>query len=108
MLFSREYGWFRFPKAIKGIKFSLTHLGQALKGINYFKQIPEVKIPVYFFSGKYDQLTPQSILHEYYDKLKAPVKKLFHFEQSAHSPLWEESYKFHAIIKEIINGFQLS
>jgi len=105
MLFSREYGWFRFPHAVKGIKFSLTHLGLALKGINYFEQIPELKIPVYFFSGKYDQLTPQSILEEYFEKLKAPKKELFYFEESAHSPIWEEADKYHEIIKDIVKHY---
>jgi pimeloyl-ACP methyl ester carboxylesterase len=102
LLFSKEYGFLRFPNAIKGIQMSLNTIGYSLKGINYKISIPEVKVPVYFFSGKYDQLTPQHILHDYFKTLKAPKKELYIFEQSAHSPLWEEADKFHGIIDNIL------
>lgn len=102
ILFSREYGGFRFGNAIKSINTSLTHIGNDLKGIAYDETIKEMKLPVYFFSGKYDMLTPQSILHEFFDKLKAPKKELYLFENSAHNLLWEENEKFAEIVKGII------
>jgi len=36
----------------------------------------------------------------YFDKLKAPVKGFYTFEQSAHSPLFEEPEKMMQILKE--------
>ena len=101
LLFSKEYGYHRFFKSLKGIKFSLEHLGKSLEGINYFLQIPKVDIPIYFFSGRHDYLTPQNILMEYYHKLSAPHKELIVFENSAHSPLWEEANVFNRKIIEI-------
>lgn len=102
LFFSKEYGYHRFFNSLKSIQLSLGTIGFTLKGINYEKTIPEVAIPIYFFSGKYDQLTPQSILIDYYTRLKAPHKELIIFENSAHSPLWEENDKFHREIHRIM------
>ncbi|MBN1892224.1 MAG: alpha/beta hydrolase [Clostridiales bacterium] len=106
LLFSKEYGGFRFISCLKGIRYSLQKLGVCLEGIDYFVEIPEVSIPVFFFSGKHDYLTPQSILGKYYDSLKAPYKERFIFENSAHSPLWEESELFNEKIIEIAERYE--
>jgi pimeloyl-ACP methyl ester carboxylesterase len=105
LMISKEYGFFRFPSSLMGISFSLEHLGRCLKGIDYFTQIPEVNVPVYFFSGAHDYLTPQNILKEYYEILSAPCKKLIVFENSAHSPLWEEADLFHQKMIEIVTQY---
>ncbi len=108
LLVSKEYGFFRFLNSLKGISFSLEYLGRCLKGIDYFSQIPKVKIPVCFFSGRHDYLTPQNILSDYYDVLEAPHKKLHIFENSAHSPLWEEAELFNKKIIEIVHQLPYS
>jgi hypothetical protein len=37
---------------------------------------------------------------EYFDQLKAPIKGFYTFEQSAHSPLFEEPEKMGHILQE--------
>lgn len=49
------------------------------------------EIPVYFLSGRYDYTCPLTLVEELYQSLDAPEKKLYIFEDSAHSPLWEEN-----------------
>ncbi len=102
LLFSKEYGYHRFLNAVKSIQVSLGTVGYSLRGIDYKTTIPEVKIPVYFFSGKYDLLTPQNILKDYYEGLIAPHKELIEFDDSAHNLLWEEADKFHSEIHRIM------
>ena len=58
----------------------------------------ELKIPVYFFSGAYDYTVSHKLAHDYFEKIKAPVKKFYLFEHSAHSPLFEEPEKMNAIL----------
>lgn len=105
ILFSKEYGFFRAPNTIKGIGISLEKAGLSLKGIAYDRTHKKLDIPVYFFSGDYDRLTPQEILRDYYKTIEAPHKELHLFHESAHSPLWEEPEKFHSIIKEILKHY---
>ena len=68
-------------------------------------QVPELKIPVYFFHGIYDYTVSYSLARSYFEKLKAPIKGFYTFEQSAHSPLFEEPRKVEKIIlTDVLNG----
>jgi pimeloyl-ACP methyl ester carboxylesterase len=61
---------------------------------------PELEIPVYFFEGIYDYTCSYTLAKEYFDQLKAPIKGFYTFEQSAHSPLFEEPEKMGHILQE--------
>ncbi len=62
--------------------------------------VPELEIPVYFLSGIYDYTVSYVEAKSYLEKLKAPVKGFYTFEQSAHSPLFEEPEKTLKILQE--------
>jgi pimeloyl-ACP methyl ester carboxylesterase len=66
------------------------------------KQVPELKIPVYFFEGLYDYTCSYTEAKFYFEKLMAPINGFYTFEQSAHSPLFEEPEKMQHIIREDI------
>jgi len=104
--FSREYSFFDLIKCIKSIGFiskSILH-DQNYNNIDFFKQIPEVKIPVFFISGQYDYNTPWLLVEKYSKDLKAPHKEFIKFEKSGHNPAFEEPEKFN---KEIIRIYNL-
>lgn len=63
-------------------------------------QVPELKIPVYFFHGIYDYTVSYPLAKEYFRKLKAPVKGFYTFNESAHSPMFEEPAKMLRILQE--------
>jgi pimeloyl-ACP methyl ester carboxylesterase len=66
------------------------------------KEVTELSIPVYFFEGIYDYTCSYTLAKEYFDQLKAPIKGFYTFEQSAHSPLFEEPEKMGHILQEDI------
>jgi pimeloyl-ACP methyl ester carboxylesterase len=69
------------------------------------KQVPELNIPVYFFHGIYDYTVSYPLAKAYFDALKAPIKGFYTFEQSAHSPLFEEPKKMKEILqKDVLAG----
>ncbi len=69
------------------------------------RQVPELKIPVYFFHGIYDYTVSYNLAKDYFEKLKAPVKGFYTFDQSAHSPLFEEADKVGKILlTDVLNG----
>jgi len=71
---------------------------------NAFETIKELKIPFYVFAGKYDYTTTYDIQKQYFNQLHAPLKKFYSFENSAHSPLFEENEKaIEIILHDIIN-----
>jgi pimeloyl-ACP methyl ester carboxylesterase len=64
------------------------------------KQVPELKIPVYFFHGIYDYTVSYPLAKDYFEQLKAPVKGFYTFNQSAHSPMFEEPLRMQQILQE--------
>lgn len=64
------------------------------------QQVTELEIPAYFFEGRYDYTCAYPLAKDYFEKLKAPVKGFYTFEQSAHTPLFEEPEKMQRILRE--------
>lgn len=48
------------------------------------------RLPVYFFVGRYDQTASPTLSRAYFDAIDAPAGGFCEFENSAHSPLFEE------------------
>lgn len=71
------------------------------------KQVPELNIPVYFFHGVYDYTVSYILAKDYFEKLNAPIKGFYTFENSAHSPVFEEPGKSVQIIRsDILKGME--
>lgn len=62
--------------------------------------VKTVKVPVYFFHGKYDYTVSYSEARAYFKKLKASLKGFYTFDKSAHSPMFEEPEKMERILRE--------
>lgn len=68
-------------------------------------KVTDLKLPVYFFSGKYDYTVSYALSKDYFSKLSAPSKGFYSFNESAHSPMFEEPEKFNNIIeKDVLKG----
>jgi pimeloyl-ACP methyl ester carboxylesterase len=70
------------------------------ENIDFKKTAQELRIPIYFFLGRFDYIAPVQPVVEYYRILKAPRKRIVWFEKSSHHMDIEEPEKFQ---KEIIN-----
>ena len=64
------------------------------------KKVQKLDIPIYSFHGLYDYTTSYTLAKDYFEKLQAPMKGFYTFEQSAHSPLFEEPEKMQHILQE--------
>lgn len=60
-----------------------------LSQFNAFESVSALQIPIYFFAGQYDYTCCYSLQKEYYEKIEAPIKQFFDFENAAHSPVYE-------------------
>ena len=69
------------------------------------QEVPEVAIPTYFFHGKYDYTCAYPLARDYLDTLDAPLKGFYTFEESAHSPMFEEPERTVAILlADVLEG----
>ena len=81
-----------------------TQVAQDARHFNAFETIKSLELPVYFFGGKYDYTCCYSLQKQFYEQLQAPVKGFYTFENSAHSPLFEEPAQSLEIFKtDILN-----
>jgi pimeloyl-ACP methyl ester carboxylesterase len=64
------------------------------------EQVPDLKLPVYFFEGIYDYTCSYIVAKSYFEVLKAPLKGFYTFENSAHSPMFEEPERMEKILRE--------
>ncbi len=86
----------------KGLKFA-SNLHEEVKSIDFFKSVPEIKVPVYMFLGVYDYVTPAEPSVRYFNLLKAPYKEIIWFKNSAHRMDIEEPDIFQDEIIKILN-----
>jgi pimeloyl-ACP methyl ester carboxylesterase len=106
LFFCKEYRLIDKINYWKGMNFTKNYLWNVIMTTNLFKEIPSQEIPVYMIQGTSDYQTSYSIAKEYFDTLQAPKKKFFAFENSAHSPIFEEPERFEKILKEILLDLQ--
>lgn len=65
---------------------------------NLIETTHDFKIPIYFFHGRYDYTCSYDLAKKYFDRIDAPTKGFYTFEQSAHTPLFEEPDKINKIL----------
>ena len=86
---------------MRGYGFSQHCLWNQLMTVNFFNERTELKIPVYFFEGRYDYGTPFALVEKYIKKIKAPDKEIIWFEKSGHFLNLEETEKYQREIIKI-------
>lgn len=109
ILTSREYSFFDLIKYAKSSAFCAGNIiyDPEFNNFNFFNQIPEVKIPVFYISGAYDYNTPWELVQKYANAIKAPKKEFIKFEKSGHSPVFEEPKRFNEEILRIYQSLNL-
>ncbi|WP_420148801.1 alpha/beta fold hydrolase [Spirosoma sp.] len=101
---SKEYNLFDYLKASKITRLNSPMFLTLLPTIDLKRQIPVVKVPVYFCLGRYDNHVPSTVVADYCASLQAPVNEVIWFEESAHHLCFEEPQKFGALLKEKLIG----
>lgn len=101
-LFSPEYSIWDVLNVAPGSRFSSNHMNyNALRG-PLMEEVTVFRVPVYFFQGRYDYVTPSELVEEYLGKIRAPSKRLVWFENSAHYPHFEEPERFRLEMEKVL------
>lgn len=81
-------------------RYGVSFLFEKMIATDLAKEVPVLDLPVYLFHGKYDYTCSYIEAKAYFQQLKAPLKGFYTFEQSAHSPMFEEPEKARKILLE--------
>lgn len=103
----KEYSLCGMIKYIKGLSYS-PNTTLAKTNPDFMNNVKSLDVPVYLLLGHHDMNCVYTLAEQWYDQLQAPDKKLIWFENSAHSPQWEESKQwnkqFCSLITNIIQN----
>lgn len=87
----------------KGLYFTMNAMWEEIRNIDLSKEIQSIKVPVYFFQGKYDMIKPTVLVEEFYNQLDAEKGKDFIvFENSAHVPMLEQKDKYENLLINVV------
>jgi pimeloyl-ACP methyl ester carboxylesterase len=100
---------FQFREYTVGEKFNLwraksqsgvSTMWNEMMVVDLSRDVTKLDVPVYFLEGRYDYTVNYTLAMEYFEKLDAPIKGYYTFENSAHSPMFEEPEKVQKILQE--------
>ena len=81
-------------KAIdKGSLFSLKYLLAPLESVS-FADMTRFECPVFLFNGMHDYSTSHEVAASWFERINAPAKQMFSFENSAHMMMQEQPGRF--------------
>jgi pimeloyl-ACP methyl ester carboxylesterase len=99
----REYTLTEKINLWRGKIFSRSHsfnLWDKMQITDLTQMATKLEIPIYFLHGIYDYTCAYPLAKDYFERLEAPVKGFYTFENSAHSPMFEEPEKVQRILLE--------
>lgn len=101
-----EYGPIGVLRFVRGMSLEKKNrmMEQEVMRISLPRDVPGVGVPVYFFLGRHDYNCSAEAASDYFEALEAPEKHLVWFEDSAHSPCFEEPEKFCRLLGEIVSS----
>ena len=91
-----EMTWLDGIGFVRGTGFSLTALAPEMAKVDWLHTATRFAMPVFIVAGRYDHNTDARLAHEYFERIEAPYKRFVWFEQSAHSPPFEQPAAFNA------------
>ena len=97
---SREYSVREKINIWRGKAFSRGRLWDRMLMTDLAAKVPELGLPVYFCHGIFDYTVTCNETRKYFQELRAPLKGFYTFEQSAHSPAYEEPKRMLQILRE--------
>ena len=95
-----EYGFRGLIKYIKGLQY-VPKSPLAATNPDFMNTAVDFDVPVYLLLGRHDCNCSFELAEKWFDTLDAPSKKLIWFENSAHSPQWEEPAKWNAEFRRL-------
>jgi pimeloyl-ACP methyl ester carboxylesterase len=74
-----------------------------LDEIDFRRDMPELRVPVYLVLGIHETRGRAIPAKEWFETLQAPIKELVIFEHSGHRPQFEEPDVFAALMARVVD-----
>ncbi len=99
-LMATEYSLSDSLNVAKGSSFSSRHMKFDMPR-DLLASEWRFDVPVALIMGRHDMVTPTQLAREYFDRIEAPVKAWFEFQESAHFPHFEKPGQFTGAMSQL-------
>jgi pimeloyl-ACP methyl ester carboxylesterase len=101
MMRSGDYSTFDILRTMRGIVSTTGALAPELADVDLVQSVPRIDVPVVMVQGRHDKVSPRGPAERYAQALCAPAKRLVWFNDSTHTPHFDEPAKFRALLLQI-------
>ncbi len=101
-LVAPEYGLLDKVNWLLGLAQTFTTVYPQLYDVDFRQDASELDVPVYFIKGRWDVNADNALAEEYFALLQAPHKEWIWFEDSAHTPSWDEPDHFVEVMVNMV------
>jgi pimeloyl-ACP methyl ester carboxylesterase len=96
--FPDEYGLMDTWNELRGFPDMAGLLYPQLQGIDFRRTAPRLDVPVYVMQGRHELSARTGPALEWFERLQAPIKRMFWFESSGHNADAEEPERFNDLM----------
>ncbi len=94
ILASPDYGLLDKISYFAGLIYSGKTIGKEVVTIELDKTHLNFNLPMFYFLGRHDHVTPSTYAADYIEKIRAPIKRIVWFEHGCHAPQWSNKQEF--------------
>lgn len=98
MVRTSEYTFWDKINFVRGMISTFNLVYPQLQTFDFREDTPQLELPVYLLLGRHDSNATPEIAEDYFEKLQAPLKRLYYFEDSGHDMIFQETEKFHDLL----------
>lgn len=73
-----------------------------LQGLDFRTDVPRLDVPVYIVQGRHELTARSTLADEWIDGLRAPLKRVYRFDDSGHNPDAEEPARFNDLLIDTV------
>ncbi|MFA5569319.1 MAG: alpha/beta hydrolase [Trueperaceae bacterium] len=97
-IFASEYNLVDKVNVLRGLIDMFAVMYPQLQEIDFRADVPQLEVPVYLLDGQAELAGRRDLALEWYERLDAPIKRLYSFENAAHSVAFEQFEALHDIM----------
>ena len=98
-VFASEYNLIERFDVLRGLMDMFTMMYPQIQQIDFRKDVKTLKVPVYILDGTAELSARRDLTLEWFASLEAPIKRLVHFDNAAHSVAFEQFEQFGTLMR---------
>lgn len=103
-LFVGEYTLLEQLRGMAAIAETFNVLYPQLDGTDFRTDVPALQVPVYIVEGQHEAAGRETLAQQWYDLLAAPSKTHIRFENSGHTPPYDEPGHFASLMSDVLTA----